>query len=333
MEISSLEVFPIRYRQDHKQLLGELRDQGQKFIDCLENRHQQYSAWTLTRNPPFEMSEPDAEILEDEQYDSMRHPEFLESDVIIDMTEAYQNMPNWRPVFHQPALHKSIRCEIHEDEMVIQHWFDGSRQSLAYSQNEIIQKVDGVEFRQRRDNIAVDAFLRCRVLGSRTFEINPQALILRDEDLVLLPKRMFAYALRERRFFPIDLNLLKSVHREKGVFDNLRIQEEYKEVVHSLVVSHFKKKSLERRYAESSTEGPSQDLIQGKGRGLVVLLHGCPGVGKTATAECVAMENKRPLFVITCGDLGLTPDAVESSLKRVFRLAHLVRYVHLSAKV
>ncbi|KAF4970301.1 hypothetical protein FSARC_2621 [Fusarium sarcochroum] len=321
--IESLEVFPIRYRHDYKQLLGSLQGQGRNFIDYLDDRHQQYSAWTLTRNPPSNLTEPDEEILDNEDYEKMRHPEFVESDVIVDLTEAYQKMPDWRPRFHQLTINKSSRCEIKDDEMPIQHWYNGSRQTLAYSQNEIIQHMDGVEARQRRDNLAVDAFLRARVKGSRTFETNPKALELRNEDLVLLPKRMFAYALRERRFLPIDLNLLKPVRREPGVFENLRIQRDYKDVVRGLVMSHFQRKVLERKYADAATEGPGQDLIQGKGRGLVVLLHGVPGVGKTATAEAVAMENRKPLFVITCGDLGLTPHEVESSLKNVFRLAHL----------
>lgn len=251
------------------------------------------------------------------------HSEFLESDVIVDLHEAYQNMPSWRPCFHSPALNHSVRAEVEEDEMPIQHWFNGSRRELAYTQREIIQKADGVETRQRRDNLNHDIFLRRRVKGSRTLETNPEALKLSEEDLVLVPKRMFAYALRERRFVPIDLTMLKPVRREKDVFANLRIQDEYKDVVHGLVMSHFRKKELERCYAAEATDGPGQDLIQGKGRGLVVLLHGVPGVGKTATAEAVAMESHKPLFVITCGDLGLTPDEVETSLKNVFRLAHL----------
>ncbi|KAH7320651.1 hypothetical protein B0I35DRAFT_427533 [Stachybotrys elegans] len=322
-QITSLEVYPIRYRENHDQLIGKLKTQGQRFTDYLEDRHQQYSAWSLTRNPPSRRTTPEEEILENEDYQKMRHPEFVESDVIVDLTEAYQKMPSWMPVFHQLTLNKSVKCETAEDELPIQHWFDDGRQSLAYQQAEIVQKADGVERRQRRDNLNQDTFLRCRVKGSRTFETNPAALKLRDEDLVLLPRRMFAYTLRERRFLPIDLNMLKPVPREPGVFENLRIQPDYKDVVRGLVMSHFQKKELERRYADSSTKGPSQDLIQGKGRGLVVLLHGVPGVGKTATAEAVAMENRKPLFVITCGDLGLSPREVEYSLQHVFRLAHL----------
>ncbi|KAH7128987.1 hypothetical protein EDB81DRAFT_808559 [Dactylonectria macrodidyma] len=322
-QIESLEAYPIRYRHEHEELLASLKKQGRAFGQYLEDRHQQYNAWTLTRNPPDNNTDPESEILDGEDYQKMRHPEFVESDVMVDLTEAYQKMPDWRPRFHQVTVNKSVRCEIEDDDMPIQHWFNGSRQSLAYSQDEIVQKADGVELRQRRENLSVDSFLKARIQGSRNFETNPKALELREEDLVLLPKRMFAYALRERRFLAIDLNLLKPVRREPGVFENLRIQTEYKDVVRGLVTSHFQKKILERRYADSATEGPGQDLIQGKGRGLVVLLHGVPGVGKTATAEAVAMENHKPLFVITCGDLGLTPHEVESSLKNVFRLAHL----------
>lgn len=321
--IESLEAYPVRYRPGHEQLLEKMCEQGRKFVGFLDDRHQQHSAWTLTRNPPSNGTDPDDEMLDNPDYEKMRHPEFVESDVIVDLPEAYQKMPDWRPRFHRPTVNKPLRSEVEDDDMPIRHWFDAGRQHRAYSQNEIVQKADGVEMRQRREGLAADAFLRARVEGSRAFETDPKALELRDEDLALLPKRMFAYALRERRFLPIDLNLLKPVRREQGVFENLRIQSDYKDVVRGLVMSHFRRKVLERRYADAATEGPGQDLIQGKGRGLVVLLHGVPGVGKTATAEAVAMENKKPLFVITCGDLGLTPHEVENSLKNVFRLAHL----------
>lgn len=323
LPITSLECFPVRYRENHEQLLESLKKQGRSFANYLEDRHLQYNSWTLTRNPPWKNTEPNEEILENENYEKMRHPEFIESDVIVDLTEAYQKVPDWRPNFHQPRVNKTRRCELEKDEMPIQHWFNGAREELAYAQNELIQKSDGIEILQRRDNILADPFLKCRINGSRAAETNPKALELRDEDLVLLPKRLFAYALRERRFIAVDLNLLKPIRREIGVFEDLRIQREYKDVVRGLVMSHFQKKALERKYAAASKEGPGQDLIQGKGRGLVVLLHGVPGVGKTATAEAVAMENRKPLFVITCGDLGLTPDEVESSLKNVFRLANL----------
>lgn len=328
--IESLELFPVRFAENHQQLLSTLQNTGRDFVKNLQDqdRHQSYNAWTLTCNPPhdiYDYDDPDVDVLRDENGNYWRHPDYVESDVIIDMHEAYQRNSDWRPSFHRPVINVAIQSRVHDDEMPIQQWLTGSRAEKAYSQVEIIQMTDGVEKRQRRENLELDHFLRQRTRGStRTArETVHKKTQLRDEDLVLLPKRMFAYILRERRFVPIDITSLKPIRREQGVFENLRILKDYKDIVRGLVASHFEKKTVERKYVDRGTEGPSQDLIQGKGRGLVVLLHGVPGVGKTATAEAVAMENKKPLFVVTCGDLGLSPSEVERNLTNMFRLAHI----------
>ncbi|EME85371.1 uncharacterized protein MYCFIDRAFT_16922, partial [Pseudocercospora fijiensis CIRAD86] len=65
-----------------------------------------------------------------------------------------------------------------------------------------------------------------------------------------------------------------------------------------------------------------EDLVRGKGKGLVILLHGVPGVGKTSTAECVAEYTGRPLYALTCGDIGKTPREVQDSLSEAFSLAY-----------
>lgn len=58
------------------------------------------------------------------------------------------------------------------------------------------------------------------------------------------------------------------------------------------------------------------DLVRGKGLGLIVLLHGPPGTGKTSTAETIASYTGRPLYSITCGDLGDEPREVEQQLEK-----------------
>lgn len=43
------------------------------------------------------------------------------------------------------------------------------------------------------------------------------------------------------------------------------------------------------------------DVVAGKGRGIILLLCGPPGVGKTLTAESVAEEMKVPLYMMSAG--------------------------------
>ncbi|KAL8365017.1 hypothetical protein RB595_004026 [Gaeumannomyces hyphopodioides] len=63
------------------------------------------------------------------------------------------------------------------------------------------------------------------------------------------------------------------------------------------------------------------DFVEGKGNGLIFLLHGSPGVGKTYTAECIADYTKRPLMVLTSSDIGTDPAQVEINLTRNFKTA------------
>ncbi|KAM0324314.1 hypothetical protein ACHAQA_008091 [Verticillium albo-atrum] len=67
----------------------------------------------------------------------------------------------------------------------------------------------------------------------------------------------------------------------------------------------------------------SADLIEGKGEGLTILLHGRPGVGKTYTVECIANYTERPLLSLTCSDIGVKPEEIEHNLLKWFKLAEL----------
>jgi SpoVK/Ycf46/Vps4 family AAA+-type ATPase len=68
---------------------------------------------------------------------------------------------------------------------------------------------------------------------------------------------------------------------------------------------------------EYDDEGQMSDVIRGKGQGSVFLFYGPPGVGKTLTAEAVAEMLHRPLYQVSMGELGTTPDTLESGLKAI----------------
>ncbi|KAJ3524060.1 hypothetical protein NM208_g12200 [Fusarium decemcellulare] len=65
------------------------------------------------------------------------------------------------------------------------------------------------------------------------------------------------------------------------------------------------------------------DFIQDKGRGIIILMFGPPGVGKTYTAEAVAEKSRVPLYSMSAGDLGTKPKEVEKALDRALGLCGL----------
>ncbi|KAK4113529.1 hypothetical protein N656DRAFT_625556 [Canariomyces notabilis] len=341
-EITSLPCYPIRYVDDWESHLDQLKEQGHKFEQCIKvDKYLTYVGWTLVSDPKGNSMRDTYDRDSDSDSDSSRKqkelsPEYIDSHVIVDLSEAFHDVPRWTPNFHSTRAYSEGLVDserlIQEDQFPIITWSDEKRSKIiASSCDEAVVIGDlGVTMRQRQDWLERDQFGRflkgSGQLGLAT-SIDKQAatdIVLQDEDYALLPRRLFAYVLKERKFVRVDLQHLNPIKTQDRIFDNLKIDKEYKDMVRGLVSSHFEKKKFERQYSVATSRvTASQDIIQGKGNGLVILLHGVPGVGKTATAEAVALEYRKPLFAITCGDLGLTPKEVEESLTEIFRLAHM----------
>ncbi|KAH7178264.1 hypothetical protein DER46DRAFT_621937 [Fusarium sp. MPI-SDFR-AT-0072] len=76
-------------------------------------------------------------------------------------------------------------------------------------------------------------------------------------------------------------------------------------------------KQLAWEFVENKTLANSfDDFIQDKDRGIIILMFGPPGVGKTYTAEEVAEKARVPLYSMSAGDLGTVPKEVELALER-----------------
>lgn len=159
-----------------------------------------------------------------------------------------------------------------------------------------------------------------------------------QEQLILLPVRIWGYVLNERKWAQLNINNIKDVQRKSNVdygairsFNDLVLRPAHKKLIQALVTNQMWLQSAnlddadtsasQARTEQFSGQSPALDIVRGKGRGLIILLHGVPGVGKTSTAECVAAQLGRPLFPITCGDLGTNAEAVEHKLENFFFLA------------
>lgn len=64
-------------------------------------------------------------------------------------------------------------------------------------------------------------------------------------------------------------------------------------------------------------ESSFADVVRGKSGGVIVLLQGPPGCGKTLTAEVYAEALERPLYTVQCSQLGVDAEELESNLMKV----------------
>ena len=142
---------------------------------------------------------------------------------------------------------------------------------------------------------------------------------LTEEDYLVCPCWVYGYVRRSRKWVKLDVSLIEDIKDRGSGFDSLVLPDGHKETLLALVKKHSKGKQLETGLIADNRQ---MDLVRGKGKGLIILLHGEPGVGKSSTVESVAEFTHRPLFQVTCGDIGESADEVERRLENHFQLAH-----------
>ncbi|KAK2774687.1 ATPase [Colletotrichum kahawae] len=124
---------------------------------------------------------------------------------------------------------------------------------------------------------------------------------LKIEDLPVFPLRLDRTGTLEET---LQVKYIDHIEWNKKAFEQLVLLPEKKELIEAVIRGHM-------------TANHSADVVEGKGKGVIILLHGGPGTGKTLTAESVAELAEKPLYRVTCGDIGTDPEKVEKYLDSV----------------
>ncbi|OJJ42682.1 hypothetical protein ASPZODRAFT_137069 [Penicilliopsis zonata CBS 506.65] len=328
-EITSLEVYPLRFHPVRRSDFTEaewtemesmpaserhrrkLIRRGAKFLEVAAIKHMYYAGPTL--------------VLRDE----------VESPVVIDFETAFsvedKEQQQWQPRVEMAVGNNNTSTEEEYEEDQTCHG--------ACCQNDNVHDDSYVEEKQREQYIgallpkdnAVDEQPSVAIIPRLLDELKSApggTSIITDDELVIMSYRVFGFVLRNRKWANLDLSYLTDIHPPQNedkketkpkpvtAFDQLVLEDGHKSMIVSLIAQHFRDKKI------TSEQGEQVDIVKGKGKGLILLLHGAPGVGKTSTAEGAAELFKKPLFQITCGDLGTTAKEVEKALETNFALAN-----------
>ncbi|KAK0639604.1 hypothetical protein B0T16DRAFT_383304 [Cercophora newfieldiana] len=310
-KVTSLPVHPMRFARDHEELLDIGVQIGDKMLHYLDTKQGSYNAWTVMKTPKGDpVWDVDGVI--------MKHPEHINSEIMIDFAEAFQACPTWRPkrTILKPRPVEQI---VESDDFPIL-WYSGpDRAKVLAETSEVVPVRTGVNMWEQNKYVSEDELLAKMAENDARVRFTKKEF-LRREDKCLIACRVFAYVFQERKFSQLDIMWVSEPTGSRDALDSLRIPQRMKDTIQNSVRGHLLQKAAETEVGEARM---TQDIIKGKGTGLFILLYGAPGVGKTATAEAIAQTNKKPLFKITCGDLGLTPEQVETKLRGIFRLASL----------
>ncbi|KAL6697246.1 P-loop containing nucleoside triphosphate hydrolase protein [Trichoderma pleuroticola] len=286
---ATLPVIPFTIALDLGYVIKEdLLTRAAKFQQLTQVSHRNYSGRSQDRTPwGTKLLELGTNALQNASIYSER----IDSEVIVDFQRAIQEVPSWNP-----TAGTSLQPHIDDSHERPSDTDPDSQWSRKFTQDYIATETLKWDQWAKKGSGPTD-----------------------EEDLFLLPDRIFAFVLKTRTWACLHLEKnafgeeqLTEIIPQKHPWDNLELPLGHKEIVQSLIESHF---------SDNVGKQMHFDLVKGKGKGVIILLHGVPGVGKTSTAECAAESNGRPLLPIICGDLGLTPSEVEVKLQHIFRLA------------
>ncbi|GAP85202.1 putative AAA family ATPase [Rosellinia necatrix] len=285
-DIAMLPIIPLRFYSNRADTRKRLMARGKRFADLSGpgiSAHRKYKGLTLDT-----------------------YPEQVESEVMVDFELAFIQTTIERPSFGlwDRLVDDDVR-EILDAEIT-----DQFCREPGCCGNDITFDDYSVDDIERNRFIAEN-----KALFDDNLEHPSQ---LRLKHLVLLPPHVYGFVLRTRRWATFDIDRLDEIPRNEEGWNDLVIQGYIKNTIFALVKNHGVPPCPQALINGSLS---SLDLYPAKGRGLIILLHGEPGVGKTSTAECVAALTGRPLFPITCGDIGDRAKRVETNLERCLQLA------------
>ncbi|KAI9761672.1 MAG: Arginine N-methyltransferase 2 [Chaenotheca gracillima] len=222
-------------------------------------------------------------IIELAAYPLIHHPERVElEERLLERGRRFENLQGYHfKAYYGEALHRGVRGYVTEniDGRIIIDTLHHNRVNPSETVSVARQGKLGMQLSKRE----------LANQGTTKEKEAPKIPLTRDQLLMIL-------------FF---IESVREITWSEDAFKSLVLPQSHKELILAFAESQLQNKTFD-------------DVIRGKGRGIILLLSGPPGVGKTLTAESVAETMRVPLYAMSAGDISPEPSEVGSDLSRIF---------------
>ena len=185
-DITSLHVYPLRYAPKADELKSKCKARGEAFCEFTNFKYRYYIGKTLT-------CAPDGACSSEQGYP--KHAENVDSQVVVDFGEALTAHPGWRTFGSLvPLTSVDAPGELLEDYPTA-YWKDSDRKVLDEEYDDEIYFDDHIDAKVLEKYVEGDAFLRDQEQTASSGD-----LVLDEEQLILLPNRVFGFLMKNRKW-------------------------------------------------------------------------------------------------------------------------------------
>ncbi|KAH6666386.1 P-loop containing nucleoside triphosphate hydrolase protein [Halenospora varia] len=283
--INTLEAFPLQYHADVRAARADLLASGQKFRTLIgsHHRHCRGTAFVMYDGEQIEVA-IDSRIMVDAAFFRKMNPNYFRPTVI--------NLDDAVDLWEAFTFSNYTSSHYSSSDTPSDETLSDTSSSLASSDTSSDLAADGTAPDLSESNIVEPAHIA-------------------EDDLLICCPTVPGFSFSDKLWAEFAVADIGDIQWSSGLYDYLTISDEQKEVIMALAE------------VQTSREPSSgfDDFVDGKGRGLNLLLHGPPGVGKTLTAEAVSEHLRQPLYSISAGELNVDAGKLEVQLSKIFRIA------------
>ncbi|OAX38591.1 hypothetical protein K503DRAFT_717985 [Rhizopogon vinicolor AM-OR11-026] len=142
-------------------------------------------------------------------------------------------------------------------------------------------------------------FLFPRLRDRSKVRINDEIPPAPEEDIDLLPRFMPGFDLESKEWSTFDVDEVMPIKFNDNAWEHIVLEESSKTIIEEVV---------------GAFDFRNEVMAGEEGTGLVILLHGPSGTGKTATVEAIADHFRRPLYILPVGTLPMDTTLIGDTL-------------------